>query len=358
MRNTPVPGKGCFHASYPEAAWQHVECKEVAPHMRPSVNQAAGPQDVGNGLDYFTGISQGLITSVFGKFFISGVESETNVPTASTPAGSNPPLGSNAYTLQINTNYAQTAACGDYGTCYVWQQFVYATDPAIGEGSLFMQYWLLGWYGNCPRGWGAGPQTNQCHHNSKAAAVPNIPVTNLGDVILTGSVENGGNDYIWLEYGDDSWVVGNTDSSAPCCEGGLDIASVWNQTEFNVVGDTNDTQAQFNKGSQIIVVLALQDGSDAAPQCIQPQQNYQNYILYENGGTGETNNMTLGTCQGAVGNVIDWYRCTQNICEGSEITDPTLSSPRLSHSPICHRRCASSAASRPRLSSRSGPTGI
>jgi len=110
MRNTPVPGKGCFHASYPEAAWQHVECKEVAPHMRPSVNQAVGPQDVGNGLDYFTGISQGLITSVFGKFFISGVESETNVPTASTPAGSNPPLGSNAYTLQINTKVPATSS--------------------------------------------------------------------------------------------------------------------------------------------------------------------------------------------------------------------------------------------------------
>lgn len=315
MRNTPVPGKGCFHVSYPNVAWESVECKETKPRPLAPANRTVGAPDAGGGDDYFTGSAQGLITSAFGKFFISGVNSETNVTTASTPAGSDPPLGSNEYSLQINTNDAQTAACGDYGTCYVWQQFVYATD--YGEAALFMQYWLMNWHGTCPKGWWTG-SAGQCYHNSKAASVPNIPVTNLGDVILTASVENGGNDYVWLEYGDDSWVVGNKDSSAPCCAGGLDIASVWNQAEFNVFGDTSSTQAQFNLGSQIIVVLALLDGSQSAPQCVSPQNNY------EGGTTAETNNMNLGTCGGGVGNVIDWYRCTENICESSEIYGPYI----------------------------------
>jgi hypothetical protein len=318
IRNTPVPGKGCFHVSYPNVAWESVECKVAKPRpYSPRANRTVPRPDAGNGTDDFAGIQgQGLITSAYGKFFVSGVEYESNQPTGLTPAGSNPIKGSNEYTLQINTNNNETAACGDYGTCYVWQQFVYATDPS-GEASLFMQYWVNGWPNACPRGWYTG-STDQCFHNSKSVPVPNIPVTNLGDVILTASVENGGNDYVWLEYGDDSWVTSNTDSSSPCCEGGLDIASVWTQAEFNVFGDGDATQAQFNRGSQIIVVLALLDGSQSPGQCVYQSDNF------EGGATQETNNMNLGNCEGGIGNVIDWYGCTANICEGREIYGPYI----------------------------------
>jgi hypothetical protein len=333
MRNTPLPGKGCFHVSYPNVAWESVECKEAKPRANPPpVNRTVdtlGAPGAGGGSDYFAR-AQGLITSAYGKFFISGVSSETNVVTPSTPStASDLILGSNEYSLQLNTNNAQTAACGDYGACFVWQQFMYGTDyNQPGEAALFMQYWLYNWVGNCPKSyWGNNYARGgvpfpggTCFKNSKYAALPDIPVTNLGDVILSGFAANGGNDTIALEYGDDSWSVSAEDSSF-ASNPGLDIASVWNQAEFNVVGDMNLTQAQFNLGSQIIVVLQILDGSQSAPTCVSPQNNFGD------GATGETNNMNLGTCGSGVGNLIDWYGCGNsdlNICRGWEVNGPYI----------------------------------
>lgn len=346
MRNTPLPAKGCFHVSYPNVAWESVECKVAEPRAHPPlVNRTVGAPGAGGGSDYFAE-AQGLITSAYGKFFVSGVASETNVVTPSIPSTAKDLiLGSNEYSLQLNTNNAQTAACGDYGDCFVWQQFMYGTDyNQPGEAALFMQYWLYNWVGNCPKSYwgndyvrgGVPFPGGTCFKNSRYAALPDIPVANLGDVILSGSAANGGNDTIALEYGDDSWSVTAEDSSL-ASNPGLDIASVWNQAEFNVVGDMNLTQAQFNHGSQIIVVLQILDGSQSAPTCVSPHNNFGD------GATGETNNMTLGTCQSGVGNLIDWYGCGNsdlNICRGWEINGPyiefteTFPFPRLPP-PVC-----------------------
>lgn len=324
MRNTPLPGSGCFHVSYPNVAWRSVECKKAAPRAKPlQANGNIGAPAAGGGTDYFAQ-SHGLISSAYGKFFVSNVTSETNVRTAQTPTSplGDLILGPNEYSLQLNTSYAQTRACGDYGSCYVWQQFIYATDyhPGSAEAALFMQYWLYNWgVGNrCPNGW-MGGTSGTCYTNSKYVPVPDIPVTNLGDVILSAGAVNGGNDTIALEYGDDSWAVSNTDNSAPCCEGGVDIAGTWNQAEFNVVGDVNLTQAQFNDGSQIIVVLQILDGSQTAPTCANQ--------VFGDGATGETNNMTLGPCATGVANLIDWYGCNNsdlNICHGFDVYGPYI----------------------------------
>jgi hypothetical protein len=326
MRNTPLPGKGCFHVKYPNVAWDNVECKKAKPRpYPPSFNGKVGAPGAGNGNDYVAQ-AQGLISGAWGKFFISGVTSETGADPSD-----NSQTAPNEYSLQLNTNsinsitgeYIRTAACGDYSDCHVWQQFIYATDyNQQGEAALFIQYWLYNWTGLCPTGWwtiydivaNGSPGTETCYKNSNLTPVPDIPVTNLGDVILSAQVENGGNDVVWLEYGDDSWAQINADSSAPCCEGGLDIASVWNQAEFNVLGNMNLTQANFNTGSQITVVLAILDGSNSAPACV-PNA----------GTTGETNNLTLGTCQGGVGNVIDVGGCgNQNACVGGSIYGPYI----------------------------------
>jgi hypothetical protein len=344
MRNIPLPGTGCFHARYPNVAWDSAKCEESKPDAHPmAVNRTVGAPAAGNGTDYVAQ-AQGLISAAYGKFFISGVTNETNVKTSLT-TNPHPITGSNEYSLQLNTNnlcgsttpanectlgtYIHTAACGDYADCFVWQQFIYATDydctpygSHCGNAGLFMQYWLYNWVGNCPHGWNTvNPTVNNgeqlsCWHNSRIQPVPNIPVTNLGDVILAGNAENGGNDEVALEYGDDSWAVSNTDNSAPCCKGGLDIASVWNQAEFNVVGDADLTDAQFNVGAQVIVLLELYDGSQSAPTC---PKNV--------GTTGETNNLTLGACQTGVSNPIYWYGCNNsslNICTGFEISGPYI----------------------------------
>ena len=65
----------------------------------------------------------------------------------------------------------------------------------------------------------------------------------------------------------------------------LDIASVWDQTEFNVVGNAGGSEAEFNSGSSITVKLAVSDGSTATPTC-----------AANAGSTGESNNLTLGSC--------------------------------------------------------------
>jgi hypothetical protein len=353
MRNIPLPGEGCFHARYPNVAWESVGCKEVKPRAHPpSVNRSAGAPGAGDGTDYVAQ-TQGLISFAAGKFFVTDATNETNVPTANT-LSIYPPInleslivGSNEYSLQLNTNdlctstsppqwcvsiptetstgtttqsYPHTTACGDYGDCHVWQQFMYATDyncyegqvwSPCGEGALFMQYWLYNWtppivivnpdgttttISTCPKDgtwWQSG---TTCWKNSKSPpGLPDIPVADLGDVILTGSATIGGDDTIWLEYADDSWAVSAEDDSK---KGGIDIASVWNQAELNIVGDMDLSEAQFNYGAQITVLLGIWDGSQTAPSC-----------LNNVGTTGEINNMTLGTCLTGVGTEIYFDGC-------------------------------------------------
>jgi len=317
IRNMQKPGKGCFHVSYPSVAWESVDCKiarQPAP-VRVNSTSAAPAAGAGASHDYVASVQgQGrLINFAGGKFFLSGVTSETGL--CPKCGGVSSP---NEYSLQLNTNtydyttssYIRTAACGDYYDCHVWQQFVYATDyDQLHEGALFMQYWLFNWTGNCPRGyWTLSAGT--CYKNSKYAAVPDIPVTNLGDVILTGGAENGGADSIALEYGDDIWSVTAADSSR---EGGLDIATVWTQAEFNVVGDANFAQANFNLGSQITVLLQILDGSSSVPAC-----------NIGEGTTGETNNMTLGACYTGVGNEIVLGCGNQDTCVPVDLNGPYI----------------------------------
>jgi hypothetical protein len=322
IKNSPAPGKGCFHMSYPSVDWESVDCKIAKPRAHPvPVNPTLGAPGAGNGSDYVASVQgQGrLINFAAGKFFISNVTSETGIaPCPGCGTGSR----SNEYSLQLNTNnkdyitnsFIRTAACGDYYDCHVWQQFMYAPDyNQLGEAALFMQYWLYNWTGNCPRGYWSVPDggvgTSTCYKNSALAALPDIPVTDLGDVILTAFAGNGGDDSVALIYGNDSWAVTASDSV-------LDIASVWTQAEFNVVGDMNVTQANFNRGSQITVLLEIADGSSApAPTC----QNLE-------GTTGETNNMTLGACStGAMGNPIVLGGCgNQDNCVPLYLNGPYI----------------------------------
>jgi hypothetical protein len=305
VAKNPPPEKGCFHVSYPNFVWESVDCKETQTRVHPvRVNPPAGaPLVVGDGNDY-AAAAQGLISNVEGYFIATGVTSVTSVGVASFDnAGI---LGPNEYSLQLNTNAdSTTSACaGGKSTCTVWQQFVYATDyNTKGEAALFMQYWLLDWGschpvigGNigcspCPKGWKTYPNHGEadCYKNSKSVPLPDIPITSLGDVIINTSATPGGNDGLMLSYGTDggfeSWFVSAEDS---VLLGGVDIGSVWQEAEYNVVGDAGGSEAEFNYGSSITVRLNLIDGSNFAPACFS-----------QAGTTGETNNLDLGTCQAA-----------------------------------------------------------
>jgi len=308
IKNAPAPGEGCFHVSYPNVAWESTDCKVAQPRMHhaPRRPTNGAPAAVGNGNDYIAQ-SQGLINTAIGSFSISGVTSETNVRENFFGAGGI--LGPNEYSLQINTNNnGQTNACNGHPACHVWQQFMYATDyNEKGEGALFIQYWLLAWNATCPSSWTTSPNDNgdtDCFKNSKYAAMPDLPVTDLGNVVLVGTAFAGTGDCIAFEYGNplsEIWQFCTPFSF-------LEIYSVWNQAEFNVVGDMDSSQAQFNQGSEITVILGIDginNGSLSAPACVGQIAT-----------TGETNNLNLGTCSTGVAPQLLWGCNKKDACGG------------------------------------------
>ncbi len=280
MKQTPVNDQGCFHASYPSTTYEKVDCEIQAPRTPTHVKRPE-LEIVGNGNDY-VGVGTGLITSAAGDFIVSGVKSEKSV---GVPAfGDGGILGSNEYSVQINTNAGlTTAACARHSGCTVWQQFVYATDYlGVGKAGVFMEYWLLNWGSSaCPSGW--GKYGSDCVVNSPVATAPDIPITSLSQLELGSSVQAGGFDSVTLYYGSDVVTLTWFDSM-------VDISSVWDKVEFNIFGDAGGSQAQFNSGTSLKVIFSFADGSSAKPSC-----------LANAGTTGETNNLNLGSCTASVG---------------------------------------------------------
>jgi hypothetical protein len=280
MKQNPASEEGCFRASYPSYVWEQMECKTAHPTFHPVRKRpAAGAQEVvGDGHDYVARAA-GLISGTLGTFpKVTGVKSEAGVGVAAFGGGGI--LGPNEYTLQINTNFTgTTSVCAGHSGCTVWQQFIYAPDYSVqGEAAVFMQYWLIGWgAAACPRGWmsaGGG----DCFRNSAYAAAPDLPITSLGKLTLSGTAVAGGNDTVVFNNGTNAYSISGKDSV-------VNIASVWTESEFNVVGNAGGSRADFNRGSTITVKVALTDGSTMAPRC-----------LVNLGSTGETNNLNLGAC--------------------------------------------------------------
>lgn len=279
--NQPA-AEGCFRASYPNLEWEQVECKEVHPRVHPVRRPATAAQVVGNGLDYVAE-SPGLISGTLGTFpQVTGVTSEKSVGVPLFGGGGI--LGPNEYSLQINSNpTGSTSACAGITGCTVWQQFIYATDySTAGEATVFMQYWLLNWGASpCPSGYTTSAP--DCYKNSAGVTAPDMTITTLGSLSLSGAAVASGNDTTVFNNGTTAYSVSAPDSV-------LDISSVWNQSEFNIVGDAGGSEAVFNTGSSVTVRVALTDGSSAAPTCVA-----------NDGSTGETNNLTLGICSSVGG---------------------------------------------------------
>jgi hypothetical protein len=276
-----VPPDGCFHAAYPNLFWEPAACGVGQPraHISPPAVKQGESDVVGDGHDYAAKVT-GLISKAYGTFpSVTGVKSEKSVGVPS--FGDGGILGPNEYTLQLNTNFLNTttAACHGHSGCVVWQQFIYSTDYlTAGEADVFMQYWLIGWGSSkCPAGFGTDG-SGDCYGNSKYVKVPDLAITDLAGETITASAISGGNDTVTFTYGGDSYAVSGKDSV-------LYISTVWNEAEFNVVGDAGGSRADFNTGSSVGVEIAVTSGSTAKPTC-----------LKNAGTTGETNNLKLGAC--------------------------------------------------------------
>lgn len=375
MHHTRAPKVGCFHASYPSTQWQEVQCDppngwRSAPHRKKEQaghGEVFGPVSIPQNNDIVLQAPSGLLlSSVVGSFpTVNGVETETD------SGGINP--GPNEYTLQLNTNDNHTAACGSSSNCVAWVQFVMSTNapisttetcsatscPSTNKTQVFIEYWLLnygtdnggqfltneGWQPNiCPSGFtdngpdqlgGAG---DDCLQNTPATTVDwnpptnlgQLPITDLGDLELSGSATSGGNDEATVTYNGVGYNATVADSTT-------DIASVWNQAEFNVLGNAGSSEAVINPGTTCVdntgancAVIVVQSAatytpaSTSAPTCV-----------LNGGTTGETNNLTFAPVQGATtpaccsypgsspriefvesNNPDEWAKCTNPITWG------------------------------------------
>ena len=268
IARVPVPREGCFKASYPSTEWRPVACK-AAP-ARPYVpRNGHHGYTVGDGNDY-SAVVQGLVSSGTGSFpSVTGVKSEKGYGGQA-----------NTYSIQLNSQFFTTPVCNGAATpssCLGWQQFVYSNS-----GVAFMQYWLINYGSRCPSG-GWMAYSGDCYRNSNAVSVPTQPIAQLAHLKLTGTAVSGGTDTFVMTTASEAYSTTGNDSV-------VDLASAWDAAEFNIVGDGGGSSAKFNKGSKITVLIALKDGSSAAPTC-----------KSDDGTTGETNNLTLGSCTASGG---------------------------------------------------------
>ena len=265
MPDVPLPGNGCFVASYPSLAWRAAACVTAPAIPYPPNHQRRDPFTVGGGGNGdFAAHVTGSISSATGSFAsVSGVTGETGDGGAA-----------NNYSLQLNTKPFDSSLCTGHTSCKAWQQFVYSNS-----GLTYMQYWLERYNATCPSGgWMQfqfpGDPDIYCYRNSTAVSVTTQPIGNLGSLSVTGSAASGGSDSVVMATGSGSMSATGQDSV-------LNLASSWTNAEFMIGGDGNGSQANFNTGSTIAVRTIVHYGSTAAPGCV--MESY----------TGETNNLTL-----------------------------------------------------------------
>jgi hypothetical protein len=284
LARNPLPGPGCFQTSYPSTAWQRVACS-TPPHLLYPVSAVrrhameAFAQNVGNGADYTANTSPHLISTAVGAF--PKVSDVTKVQSVTNPlfgcCGEN---GPNSYTLQLNSYFFSTSACGNIQNCAGWEQFVYE-NPPFGNGQLFIQDWLIPIKGNglsgCPPGKGWEFADGGCVQNSLFGVnVPNLPIKSLGKFVETGTASSSG-DSIFLAVGSTEYGMQNVQS-----DGITDLKAHWKGAEFNVIGNAGGDIAKFNKGAKITVSLQTDTGLTTAPKC--PANS---------GTTGESNNLNF-----------------------------------------------------------------
>ena len=269
-----LPGAGCFKANYPSAQWTRIACS-VPPRLwypAPASRRRATGNAVGSGRDFTANTAPNLISTSIGAF--PKLKDVTSVRTVN---GGVP--GANSYTLQMNSDFFATTACGSIPQCEGWEQFVFENPPGTSEASLFIQDWLVAMgpgFNGCPpgQGWeyirGLG-----CVENSPfSVSIPNVSVTDLGEVTETGVAAASG-DSVYLSIGGTEYGMQNIQG-----DGITDLSANWTGSEFNIVGNAGGSTADFNSGAKVSVSIQVDDAITSKPEC--PANS---------GTTGEANNL-------------------------------------------------------------------
>ena len=211
--------------------------------------------------------------------------------------------GANDFSLQLNTNQFTTAACTPPGTtaksgdCIAWQQFIYSN---FARGA-YIQYWLIGYFDNratCSadfgrRAWRLLPDGRNtfkptpaisgapgCFRNSAMTSPATPQITLTGEALLNMNLLGR------VAANSDSVVMSTFDIAQDMYAGSglgdpLGLTGAWTDTEFNVFGDGNSTEANFGSGTTFNVAIDV--GGDAT--CTTPLH----------GVTAESNNLTAVT---------------------------------------------------------------
>lgn len=312
MTHVATPGKGCYTAAFPASAWHSATCT-AAPDLRfapdsgavrsggasSAVAAAAGthaktePEVVGDGEDYSAEVD-GLLTSATGTF--PGVQNVTGETGENAETGQQVP---NSFSLQLDSSPFVTPLCAGKAGCTGWEQFLFS-NPGAGEpGSVFIEFWLVGFDAACPSGWTTYDDESgkDCYRDSPAQELPGQVITNLGNLSLTGSV-TAAQDTVYLSTGSGFYTV-----TTPAL---LELSKVWNATEFLVGGDGDGTRANFNEGASITAQTATSYGSNAAPTCL------------NTGWSEETNNLSLVGTPGFTSGSLPAIRSRQSYVAESQ----------------------------------------
>ena len=287
MTQVPHPKEGCFTSTYPSREWREVPCVATPSYPQPP-RRGPVPETVGDGSDVAAQAPTGFISSATGSF-----DSVTGVTSESGPIGNSGPSIANAYTLQLNTDmFASTACAGSPNpSCKGWQQFVFENNGSIARA--YIQYRLIRYNATCPSGasWNqfsfTGSTDIYCWKNNTAGAVPVPlqPISNLGNLTLTGTVSTTGDS---IAVFDGTALHTRTGDNAVAASGG------WRIAEFNIFGDGGNSAgggtATFNTGASIVTRTRINYGGTAPPVCV------------ATGFTAEKNNLSFGpTAPAAVG---------------------------------------------------------
>jgi hypothetical protein len=191
LQQLPVPGIGCFSASYPAFQWRRTQC-QPAPHTLYAAARTQRRQTVGGGPppgdDYLARVSGGSLSSVTGSFdsFCLGA-------TETGSFGGNPPTP-DTFSLQLNTNNFMSNACAALGApnpaCAGWVQFLYSAHfPGLLIEFTLRDYNLHPFNAGCPPGWLVGGI--DCAMNTTPVLTSHLTVQDLPGVTLAGSTGQG-----------------------------------------------------------------------------------------------------------------------------------------------------------------------
>ena len=253
-----LPQAGCFQIEYPAVTWSRVACSTSREPLAASLESGiiadkGGPSDDGTVKLY---ASPNLISKAIGSF------QDVKVKSVSTTSGKH--KGPNSYSLQLNSHSYPSAACGAGAPdCIGWEQFVFSNRGPNGTGAIGIDNWLYH-AKKCPKSWAPTPEKKggfTCQLIVHGVDVPNVPISKLGDVIMTGIASTDG-DTLYLAVGTKMYGLRKTQS-----DGLTDLSKHWQVAEFEVLGDCCSSKAVFGNGTSYTVRLEADTGQSAKPVC-------------------------------------------------------------------------------------------